>query len=210
VGETDHIKGNTQSAIVLVEYGDFQCPACRSYTPIITQLEQNYGDRIAFVFRHFPLPVHANSKNAARASEAAAIQGKFWEMHDILFDKQDDWAKKGDPEDIFMEYAVSLGLNPDQFREDFNSDGLKDKVQKDLLAANAEGLNSTPSFFLNGIKVRNPQSYGEFEQLITAVLAEQGGGQQPDVEQSAESGDSEQPANEPIEEGADSSSQEGS
>src|SRR3989344_7304809 len=84
VSEVDHINGNGESQIVLVEYGDFQCPACGSYFPLIKQLEQEFGDRIAFVWRHLPLRnIHKNAENAARATEAAAIQGKFWEMHDM-------------------------------------------------------------------------------------------------------------------------------
>jgi protein-disulfide isomerase len=182
VSEADHVKGNRESDVALVEYGDFQCPACRSYFPIVARLEQDFGGRVAFVYRHFPLTIHANAEAAARAAEAAAMQGKFWEMHDILFEKQDDWAKKGNAEDIFVEYAVSLGLNPDQFRQDFKSNEAGDRVQGDSAGGFTSGVNSTPSFFLNGIKVRNPQSYEEFQQVIAAALADQGEGQ-PETQQ---------------------------
>jgi protein-disulfide isomerase len=211
VDETDHVKGNAQAAVVLVEYGDFQCPACKSYVPIISQLEQEFGDRVAFVYRHYPLPIHANAQNAARAAEAASMQGMFWEMHDILFDKQGDWATERNVEDTFVEYALSLGVHAEQFRSDFNSGSIKDKVKNSLTAANAAGLTQTPSFFLNGDKLRNPRSYDEFKRVITSALSQQGGGEQhSEIEQSSELMEQEEGSDQPVEEGDDPSIQEGS
>jgi len=170
ITEADHRKGNLQSEIELVEYGDFQCPACRAYAPLLKQVEAEFGDRITMVYRHYPLSGHEHAKEGARAAEAAALQGKFWEMHDMLFEKQDEWVKASNLEDTFVGYAVALGLNPDQFRQDYNSEQVADAVQEDLTSALQEGLNSTPSFFFANQRILNPQSYAEFQQVITSVL----------------------------------------
>ncbi len=172
VSEVDHSKGNPESQIALVEYGDFQCPACGAYFPILKQVEQEFGDRIAFVYRHFPLrQIHANAENAARASEAAALQGEFWGMHDMLFEKQGEWSSKGNVKDLFLDYAVSLGLNKEQFLVDIDSSVVEDHVQKDLDDAVRDGLDSTPSFFLAGTRLApNPQSYEEFRTAILRAL----------------------------------------
>lgn len=173
VTEQDHTKGNSQSAVALVEYGDFQCPACATYFPVVKQLGEEFGDRIAIVYRHFPLlQIHANAEPAARASEAAALQGKFWEMHDMLFEKQSEWAKKSNVEDTFVEYARNLGLDEQRFANDIKSSQVRGRVQEDLQAALANGLSSTPTFFLAGKNISHPQSYGEFRQLIEAELTE--------------------------------------
>ena len=192
VTESDHRKGNLDSPIALVEYGDFQCPACRSYAPFIKQIESEFGDRIVIVFRHLPLrAIHRNAMDAAFAAEAAARQGKFWEMHDVLFEKQSEWARENNAKDVFVEYAVSLGLNPDQFREDFESSETADIVEANFQAAIQDGLNSTPSFFLGGVRIQNPQSYEEFQQAILAVLGQSEQQANPsDLEQQEEPADS--------------------
>jgi formate-nitrite transporter family protein len=173
IHEADHIKGNIVSSVVLVEYGDFQCPACRAYMPIVQRVEEELGDRIAIVFRHFPLrSIHPNAEISARAAEAAAMQGKFWEMHDILFERQDEWARSSEARNIFEEYAAQLGLDTEQFRKDLDSSEVADQVQEDLNAALQDGLQGTPSFFLGGKRLSNPQSYDAFQQAILDELGE--------------------------------------
>lgn len=169
----DHITGNPNASVVLLEYGDFQCPACGTYHPVLKQLKSEYADRVAFVYRHFPLnTIHKSADISARATEAAALQGKFWEMHDKLFENQKEWTT-GNDEEVIMGYAQELGLNMDQFRADINSDVVKNAVEQGRLSGVRSGVNSTPSFFLNGLKIQNPRSLQEFKQVIDQALAAQ-------------------------------------
>ncbi|MBI2644137.1 MAG: DsbA family protein [Candidatus Wildermuthbacteria bacterium] len=171
VSSADHAKGNRDAKIVLVEYGDFQCPACALYEPVVEQLEEDYGDRMTFIYRHFPLRnVHAQADLAAQASEAAALQGRFWEMHDLLYQNQNEWAKNDKAEEIFVGYAVSLGLDKERFSQDMNSDAVKTKVENDFQGGVKSGVNGTPNFYLNGKKIENPGSYDEFKQLLNQEL----------------------------------------
>jgi|SRR3989344_1924632 len=180
VSARDNIKGNRDSSLVLVEYGDFQCPACAAYVPLIKQLEQEFGSEIAVAYRHLPLrQIHPNAELSARAAQAAALQGKFWEMHDVLFEKQSSWAKISNPEDTFAEYAVSVGLDEQQFRNDLKSNEVRDRVQEDYASALADGLNSTPSFFFRGVRISNPQTYEQLRQLVLAALEQHGTSAEP-------------------------------
>lgn len=170
--ELDNIKGNASSTVVLMEYSDFECPACRTYYPVMRQLMQEYGDRVLFVYRHFPLTgIHANAEFAARASQAAAKQGKFWEMHDMLFEKQDEWAQSSNVEEKFVSYAKLIGIDTEQFKSDWRSKEVKDFVSSQRIHALSIGLQGTPSFFLNGTKINNPSSVDEFKNLIIKALA---------------------------------------
>lgn len=119
---TQHITGNTKANVTLVEYGDFQCPFCAQYHSIVEQVEEKYKDRIAFQFRHLPLlQIHQNAFASARAAEAADAQGKFWEMYDVLYQRQNEWSSSTKSLEIFSGYAQQLGLNVDQFKQDFAS-----------------------------------------------------------------------------------------
>ncbi len=168
----DHVKGNASSTVLVVEYADFQCPACRSYYPILREVEQQFGDRVAFVFRHFPLTgIHMNAEFAARAAEASGKQGKFWEMHDLLFEKQDEWATEGKFLPLFQNYAKLLGISVEQWTADFNSKEVKDIVKGYRNYAVSIGVNSTPTFYIGGKKVeQNPQSVEAFKLLINQAL----------------------------------------
>ncbi|MEX2145234.1 MAG: DsbA family protein [Candidatus Spechtbacterales bacterium] len=171
--ESDWARGNLESEVVLLEYADFQCPACASYHPLVNQLFTDYGDRVKFVFRHFPLEqIHANAEPAGRASEAAGRQGKFWEMHDMLFENQTAWANDRNAEEKFVEYAQALGLDVEQFRTDMNSDEAKNKVKNDYDGGYRSGVPGTPTFFLNGDKISNPRNYDEFKAVIDQALAQ--------------------------------------
>lgn len=165
VSASDWTKGNKESKVLLVEYSDLQCPACRAYYPMVKQLINENGKDFQFAYRHFPLGQHKNAKKAAYAMEAAGRQGKLWEMHDMIFDGQDAWAQAGDAENIFAKYAESLGLNMEKFNQDRNSKEVKDKVEKDYNSGVRSRVNSTPTFFLNGKKIQ-PRSYDEFVNLI--------------------------------------------
>ncbi|MBI4137185.1 thioredoxin domain-containing protein [Candidatus Roizmanbacteria bacterium] len=165
VNPTDRVKGATESAVLLIEYSDFQCPACRQYYPVVKQLVEEKGDQFTFAYRHFPLTQHENADEAARAAEAAGRQEKFWEMHDLLFERQDAWAETGNPDETFQAYAEELGLSMDQYTADYTAQELKDKISNDYNSGVKAGVNATPTFFLNGEKIR-PGSLDEFSLLI--------------------------------------------
>lgn len=171
ISTADYTKGDTNASVTLIEYSDFQCPACASYHPLVKKITEEYGDRIIFAYRHFPLPQHQNAKLAASAAEAAGKQGKFWEMHDVIFDGQSDWAQSKEAEKIFSGYAQTLNLNMDKFIADLNSDEVKSKIEADYKSGIKAGVNSTPSFFLNGKKINNPRNYDEFKAVIEQALA---------------------------------------
>ena len=162
----DWVKGAPlkDAKVVLTEYSDFQCPACKAYYPYVKQLSQEFKN-LAIVYRNFPLSQHANAWPAAQAAHAAGKQGKFWEMHNMLFDNQDTWAKSASPELIFDAYAKTLGLDMAKFQADFNSSETKTKIQTDYTSGVNE-IDGTPTFFLNNQKIQNPQNYDEFRSII--------------------------------------------
>jgi protein-disulfide isomerase len=148
VNSKDHIQGNPNAPIELVEYGDYQCPHCGHAYPIVKNIQKKLGNNLKFVFRNFPLSeVHPNAVNAAVSSEAAALQNKFWEMHDHLFEHQD----RLDDESL-VRYATLLHLNVQQFETDFEKPELMQKVDADFESGARSGVNGTPSFFVNGLK----------------------------------------------------------
>ena len=170
VSASDRMKGNPESAITLVEYSDFQCPACKSYYPIVEKLMDEYGSKIRFVYRHFPLPQHTNARPTAIAAEAAGNQGKFWEMHNMIFDHQTEWAPLADSKDALLSYAEALGLDKERFLQDFDSSELQKKVEDDLAGGMRSSVRGTPTFFLNGAAIANPLSYDEFKRAIDAAI----------------------------------------
>ncbi|HLB51023.1 MAG TPA: thioredoxin domain-containing protein [Patescibacteria group bacterium] len=172
VTEMDHIKGNTDAPITLVEYSDFQCPACASYYDMLRQLSAAFPNDVRIAYRHYPLErIHKNAFAAARAAEAAGAQGRFWDMHDLLFEKQDEFAQSTNSEDLFRTYAASLNLDTEQFSKDFSASTTEKKIRDDMVRGNAIDLQGTPTFTLNGEKIENPLSLEEFKRLITERLA---------------------------------------
>ena len=169
----DWIKGNPGAKVYLIEYSDLQCPACRAYWPLIKQVESEFANDIKIIYRHFPLTtIHKNAQLAAQAAEAAGLQGKFWEMHDLLFEKQLDWSNLSNVSEKFTEYAGQLGLNVEKFKNDLNSDTVKDEVREDVATGNKAQVRGTPSFYLQGKKITNPQSYDELRQLILKQIGQ--------------------------------------
>lgn len=148
VGESDHIQGDKNAPIELVEYGDYQCPYCGEAYSEIKALQQRMGKDMKFIFRNFPLTeMHQNAKNAAIAAEAASVQGKFWEMHDILFENQQHLT-----ESDIMKYAEEIGLDIEKFKKDFKDEKFSKKVEQDFEGGIRSGVNTTPSFYINGEK----------------------------------------------------------
>ena len=176
ISTSDHTKGGTQTApATLIEYGDFQCPACGAYTPVVAGLKDHFGNRLRIVFRHFPLTqIHRNAMQASLAAEAAGMQDKFWEMHDLLFDRQGQWSTLS--ASTFLEtltaYATELGLDTVQFESDMESTESKNKIAADTKSGNQLGVNGTPTFFLNGKKLQNPASTQAFIDLIEAEIGD--------------------------------------
>jgi protein-disulfide isomerase len=164
-------KGNKDAKVKLVEYSDFQCPACGAYYPLVKRLNEEFGDRIEFTYRHFPLSqIHLNADLAAHAAEAAGRQGKFWEMHDMLFENQQAWSETRNTQELFTDYAASLGLEAEQFARDVDSKEVKEKVKADYTSGIESGVNGTPTFFLNGKRLVNPKDYDAFRNIIIAEL----------------------------------------
>ena len=150
----DHIRWNTKSKNIFVEYSDYQCPACRNLHNFLNELEKTATPNATLVFRYFPLfQIHPFAMQAAYAAEAAGLQNKYWEMNDLLFNSQDSWSKLGDPTNYFIDLAKQLKLDSDKFKKDIVSQSVKDRIQSDLSEGEKIGVNSTPSLFLNGKKV---------------------------------------------------------
>ncbi len=149
----DSNKIATDSAkVTVVEFGDYQCPACAMAAPVTKQLLKEYEGRINFVFRHFPLPQHGNAMLAAKAAEAAGEQGKYWQMHELLYTNQTAWENQSSAAEIFAGYAKEIGLNDTQFRDTMNSNKFFDKINGDRNDGETAGVNSTPTFYINGVK----------------------------------------------------------
>lgn len=175
---TDWVKGDANAPVILVEYSDFQCPACAAYQDLLAQIKNQFGENLAIVYRHYPLrQIHLQADIAAQAAEAAGKQGKFWEMHDLLFTNQQTWAEDRKAKKIFDQFAMDLGLNLDQFKVDMNAKETKGLVQADYVSGIKQQINATPTFFLNGTQIDNPTSVEAFAQLIQSKLPATGSAQ---------------------------------
>ncbi len=169
----EHVSGNPNAPITIVEYSDFECPYCANVYPFFKQIVAEYPDDVRFVYRHFPLrAIHDHAQLAAQASEAAALQGKFWDMHDAIFNTQAQWVKEQDPEAFFIRLAVSLSLDEAQFTKDLTSKEVMAKVNEDAASAAALRLSGTPTTFINGTQYQI-SSYDQLKQRIDAEKAAQ-------------------------------------
>jgi protein-disulfide isomerase len=149
-----HALGNPAAPVTLEEFGDFQCPPCGLLHPVLKTMEREFGPKLRVIFREFPLvPTHAHALSAARAAEAAGLQGKFWEMHDLLFENQKAWAAAFDARPIFEGYATKIGLDPDKYGRDLTSEIVDRRIFLDGKRAHALGIKGTPTVFLNGREV---------------------------------------------------------
>ena len=166
----DNMQGNPAAAIELVEYGDYQCPYCGRAYPIVKAIQQQLGDNLKFVFRNFPLTkIHPMAKIASIATEAAGLQGKFWEMHDIIFENQRRLYKRA-----LLEYAQTIDLQLEKFESDLDDAGLIEKVEADFESGLRSGVNATPTFFVNGEKFTGNWSDDEFVIFIEIQLEKAG------------------------------------
>jgi protein-disulfide isomerase len=151
VGARDHALGSKTAPVTLVEYGDYQCPYCLQAYPILNELMEEMGDRLRLVFRNFPITTaHPNAQHAAEAAEAAGTQGKFWEMHDWLYEHQ----PRLEDEDL-LQYAAEIGLEPARFTREFEEHAFATRVREDFMSGVKSGVNGTPTF-INGIRHEGP------------------------------------------------------
>ena len=162
----DHLLGSLNSPVVLVEYGDFECPHCRRARHTVNQLRKELGQNLCFVFRHFPLSqIHPHAEGAAEAAEAAAAQGRFWEMHEALFDHQDDLEDQS-----LSEYAARIGIDVKRFAMDLEEGKFTPRVREDFMSGVRSGVNGTPTFFINGRRHDGPPDAASMLQAITSSV----------------------------------------
>jgi protein-disulfide isomerase len=173
----EHVSGKADSKVMLVEYGDYQCPGCGAAYQPIKDVTDKYKGQIAFVFRNFPLTsLHPNARAAAAAAEAAGLQGKYWEMHDQLYEGQSNWENlsSNDRTAFFTDYAKSLGLDANKFTTDLTANAVNQKIGYDIAIGKKIGVNATPTFYLNGKKpdnINNDQGGIDEDKLSDAIDA---------------------------------------
>ncbi len=158
-------RGNENAAVTIVEWSDFQCPFCNRVVPTLVKIRAEYGERVRFVFKHLPLSIHPQAAGAHAAAEAAHRQGKFWEMHDRIFENQRDLAVE-----TFEGYASKMGLDMDQFRRDVKAEDIAKRIRDDLDQAQKLGVTGTPSFFINGKFLSGAQPFASFKRQIDEAL----------------------------------------
>ncbi len=160
-------KGNSAAKAVLVEFGDFQCGACATVSTRVAKIARKHGSRLKVIFKHHPMQrTHSNAMIAAQAAEAAGRQYKFWEMHDLLFERQRDWANVPDAHTLFLQYAGELQLDLGRFRRDLWNAEVREKIYRDIMEGQVAQVRSVPAFFLNGKSIPNSRDEAEFEQRI--------------------------------------------
>lgn len=167
LSENDHVLGSPDSAVVLVEYGDYECPHCRAAHGVLQRLLPQFEDRIAFAFRHFPLTeIHPNAQIAAEAAEHAGVYGKFWEMHDAIYINQDALSPA-----LLIELLQALDLSRD-LREVLANGAYRDKVRRDFMSGVRSGVNGTPSFFINGERYEGSYDLRSLAAALGSALGE--------------------------------------
>lgn len=168
VGPRDHAQGPQSAPVTLVEYGDYECPHCGRAYPIVKAVQKRLGARLRFVFRNFPLTeVHPHAENAALAAEAAGELGKFWEMHDVLFENQESLK----PADL-MSYAEGIGLDAGEFSKAFKSHAHVERVREDFMSGVRSGVNGTPTFFIDGVRFDGSWIYADLVAALEAALSD--------------------------------------
>lgn len=175
----DHVRGNTDSKVILIEYGDFQCPGCQTVNADVEELVERYEDHLVFIFRNKPLAeIHPNARFAAAVVEAAGKQDRYWQMHALVYRNQSEWSAASSSEraKVFENYARTLGLNVEKLNEDIESESVTKKINFDLAVSREKNVNSTPTFFLNG-EVLSQEVWGDkdqFEQALRDAITESG------------------------------------
>lgn len=165
------LKGKPVNAkVTVVEFGDFECPACGFFHGIFKQILLAYPDQVDLIFRHYPLPQHHTALLAAEAAEAAGEQGKFWQMHDLLYENQTTWSEKAEALDIFAGYATQLGLDVNKFKQEVQDEKFKDKIQRDQADGDKLQISATPTFYINGQKYNGHLNFQEIKDSIDSYF----------------------------------------
>ena len=166
-----HIRGNPEAPVTLKEFGDFECPSCANLATFLDQLVKEYHPRVRLIFRNFSLPMHQFARDAALAAEGAGLQGRYWEMHDILFREQAVWSSATDGRLLFDTYAETLGLDLNQFRKDVKSDKVRGRLESDQARAKSLGVKVVPTLFMDKRKVgTNEWTLEEVHRLIDEAV----------------------------------------
>jgi protein-disulfide isomerase len=166
-----HFRGPENAAVTLVEFGDYQCPSCGAFHPLVKELLNRYPTQVRLEYHHFPLvTVHPNTMLASQAVEAAGEQGKYWEMHDAVFEHQMEWAGSPNAEPIFITLASGLGLDVNKFMQALRSPEVQTRILKDVERGQDAKVEATPTFFINGEQVHPRLSMEDFVQLIESHL----------------------------------------
>ncbi len=169
VSQEDHTRGGKNASVTIVEYGDFQCPACKAYEGAVRALQAKYPEEVRVTFRHFPLiQIHKNAFLSASYAEAAGAQGKFWEMHDALYDHQEEWGEALDAEQKILGYAKTFGLDIEKLQAAAKSQAVTDAIAASYKEAGLLKLQGTPSFFVNGNKVESTSLQAEVDKAVAA------------------------------------------
>lgn len=151
-----HVRGYGKAPVTIEEFGDFECPPCGRLSEPLDKIAQSYPKKVKLVFREFPLSVHPHATAAAYAAEAAGLQGRFWEMHDLLYREQETWSKAPAPEGLFTGYAKMIGLNGTKFRADMTGEVVKARVAADVKRGKEVKVDVTPTVFVNGTAIHGP------------------------------------------------------
>jgi protein-disulfide isomerase len=171
--ESMHVRGNANAQVTLEEFGDFQCPPCGSISGFLDELVKEYDPHLRIVFRNLPLEMHQHAREAALAAEAAGLQGRFWEMHDVLYREQATWSKADNPRELFDSYAGMIGLNLAQFKKDMEGDKARARVYSDQERAYSLGVQITPTVFINDHQMSpNDKTPESLRAAIDAALKE--------------------------------------
>lgn len=169
VREYNHRRGSSEK-VVIVEYGDFQCPACAQFYPEMEKVITEYNDKITFVFKHFPLRMHRNAMLASQAAEAAGSQGKFWEMYRKIYDSQPKWAESSNAQEVFVSFAKDLGLDAEKFSRDLQDGKIAENIRADMSDGQTQDVNATPSVFINGKLFNEVPTYQNLKKAIDQIL----------------------------------------
>ena len=170
IQEGDHYVGPKDAKVIVIEYGDYQCPSCKSWESKVEEFRAGIDSQTAFVFRNFPITTtHKNAFAAARAAEAAALQNKYWEMNSVIYKSQSDWDNSDNPQDVFAGYAKQLSLDTQKFNQDYEGSQVSDKINFDRDLATKHKVEGTPTFFVNGVKLEGANPTGQDNPLSKAV-----------------------------------------
>jgi protein-disulfide isomerase len=171
--ESMHFRGPEHAPVTFEQFGDFQCPPCGTLAGPMHEAVEKFAPNVRVVFRHFPLIVHQHAREAACAAEAAGAQGRFWEMHDLLYREQKAWSEAPDARPLFNSYAATLGLDVERFKKDSEDEKVKARVSLDVERGHSRGVSTTPTVFINGrLLTRRPLNFAALHELVDAAMKE--------------------------------------